>query len=166
MPAGPVSSAERQRDAVTTDPRGDQAAVRLRDLERLVELTVPCLPYPEAPIPQAFPRMTPADRAEAEALLERLGDLTEDPGTTSARQRELRNLADVEIALVDIADRGQPLITGDGEIIRDPQTGKPVRDPAVDREARELLARLERHRSRLAGLPPSVDGNSGASTAP
>jgi|SRR5208337_1608205 len=48
---------------------------------------------PQAPIQQALPHMTPADRAETLAILGRLGDIGEPPETTEARQQILLNLA-------------------------------------------------------------------------
>ena len=49
-------------------------STRLRDLARLDELTRLHLPYPNAPIQQALPHMTPNEFAETIAILGRLGD--------------------------------------------------------------------------------------------
>ena len=61
---------------MTANPADDPA--RSRDLARLRDLTSPHLPYPAAPIGPALARMTPADRAEVVAILDRLGDPRED----------------------------------------------------------------------------------------
>jgi hypothetical protein len=57
---------------MTATPADDPA--RSRDLARLRELTSPHLPYPAAPIGPALAYMTADDRAEAIAILGRLGD--------------------------------------------------------------------------------------------
>ena len=61
-----------QDDTMTANPAGDLG--RSRDLARLRDLTSPHLPHPGAPIQQALPYMTPADRAETIAILGRIGD--------------------------------------------------------------------------------------------
>jgi hypothetical protein len=61
---------------VTANPADDPT--RSRDLARLRDLTSPHLPYPGAPIGPALAHMTPSDRAEALAILGRLGDPRED----------------------------------------------------------------------------------------
>ena len=61
---------------MTANPADDPA--HSRDVARLRDLTSPYLPYPAAPIGPAFARMTPGDRAEAVAILGRLGDPRED----------------------------------------------------------------------------------------
>jgi hypothetical protein len=61
---------------MTANPADDPD--RSRDLARLRDLTSPHLPYPAAPIGPALARMTPGDRAEAVAILGRLGDPRED----------------------------------------------------------------------------------------
>jgi hypothetical protein len=61
------------------DPRGDQADARLRDLERLIELSEPHIRDRAEPLADIVPRMDPGDRAELQGILERLGDLTESP---------------------------------------------------------------------------------------
>ena len=67
-----------QDDAMTANPAGDLG--RSRDLARPPDLTSPHLPHPDAPIQQALPYMTPADRAETIAILGCLGDPdTSDP---------------------------------------------------------------------------------------
>jgi hypothetical protein len=58
---------------MTATPAGDRLA-RSRDLARLRDLTSPYLPHPRAPIQQALPHMTPDERAETIAILDRLGD--------------------------------------------------------------------------------------------
>ena len=57
---------------MTTSPPDDPA--RSRDLARLRELTSSYLPYPAAPIGPALAHLTAADRAEAIAILGRIGD--------------------------------------------------------------------------------------------
>ena len=57
---------------MTANPDDDPA--RSRDLARLRDLTSPHLPHPSAPIGPAVAQMTPDDRAEAIAILGRLGD--------------------------------------------------------------------------------------------
>lgn len=49
-------------------------AAYARDLARLRELISPHLPYPAAPVGPALTHMTADDRAEAIAILGRLGD--------------------------------------------------------------------------------------------
>ena len=61
---------------MTANPADDPA--RSRDLARLRDLTSPHLPHPAAPIGPALARMTPADRAEVVAILDRLGDPRKD----------------------------------------------------------------------------------------
>lgn len=138
---------------MTANPGGDQDAARLADLQRLRELIKPHLPYPQAPIQQALPHMTPDDRAETLAILGRLGDIGEPSETTRSRQEILLDLARLEGVVREILDRGQPRHRG-GKILLDPQTGEPLRNRNVDRSARAELRRLERLRSRLTGLPP------------
>jgi hypothetical protein len=57
---------------MTTNSADDP--VRARDLARLRELTEPLLPRPGAPFGPALALMTPRDRAEAIAILGRIGD--------------------------------------------------------------------------------------------
>jgi hypothetical protein len=57
---------------MTTNPADDPP--RTRDLARLRELTSPYLPYRAAPIGPALAYMTVDDRAEAIAILGRIGD--------------------------------------------------------------------------------------------
>jgi hypothetical protein len=58
---------------VIANPYAGPAAYA-RDLARLRELIGPHLPYPAAPIGPALAHMAADDRAEAIAILERLGD--------------------------------------------------------------------------------------------
>jgi hypothetical protein len=138
---------------MTANPAGDQDRARLADLERLKELVHPHLPHPGAPIQQALPHMTLDDRAEALAIVARLGDIGEPPESTRARQQILLDLASAEDALREILDRGQPRHRA-GKVLLDLQTGRPLRNRNVDRSARAQLRQLERLRSKLTGLPP------------
>jgi len=61
---------------MTAKPAGDPD--RSWDLARLRELTRPHLAHPGAPIGPALAQLTPGDRAEAVAILSRLGDPRED----------------------------------------------------------------------------------------
>jgi hypothetical protein len=60
-------------DPMIANPYAGPAAYA-RDLARLRELISPHLPYPAAPIGPALAHMTADDRAEAIAILGRLGD--------------------------------------------------------------------------------------------
>lgn len=143
---------------MTDNPVYDQKAARFRDLERLRELVHPYVPGPSAPIVDALPLMPPADRAEANAILDRLGIVGESPEKTAARQDSLLRLAEMEAIVRDVIARPHYLIRG-GKVVTDPQTGEPLPDPSLERRARAELAELERLRSRLTGLPPA-DGAS------
>jgi hypothetical protein len=128
---------------VDADPRDDEAAAKRRDLDRLTELIVPHLPDHATTVAAAFPHMTPADLAEVEAVLARLGDDTEDAEAAWRRQQWLLRLAQLEATALDILKHGQ--------------TGEPLRNRNIDRSARALLRRIQRERSRWTGLPPSAD---------
>jgi hypothetical protein len=62
---------------MTAKPADDPA--RSRDLARLRSLTSPHLPHPAAPIGPALVHMTPDDRAEVVAILDRLADQDDAP---------------------------------------------------------------------------------------
>jgi hypothetical protein len=63
---------------MTAKPADDPA--RSRDRARLRSLTSPHLPHPDAPIGPALVHMTPDDRTEALAILDRLADQGDAPG--------------------------------------------------------------------------------------
>jgi hypothetical protein len=142
---------------VETGPHDDQAAAKQRDLLRLGDLlTAHFTDDPPPPHPPILARMTPADRAEATAIFERLGDSSEAPEITRARQESLLSLARVETEALDILKHGHPRIRN-GKVLYDPQTGQPLRNRNIDRSARALLRRVQRDRARIAGLPPPTD---------
>ena len=142
---------------MNTGPHDDQTAAKQRDLLRLGNLlTAHFTGNPPPPLSQILARMTPADRAEATAIFERLGDSTEPPEVTRARQESLLSLARVEAEALDILKQGQPRHRN-GKVLYDPQTGKPLRNRNIDRSARALLRKVRRDQARLAGLPPPAD---------
>ena len=128
--------------AVDPDPRGDQADARLRDLTRLIELAGPHMPDRAGPVADALPRMNPADRAELQAILDRLGDITETPVKTG-RQQILLHLAELETHVRDVLKEGRATIRN-GKVLLDPATGKPLRNRNVDRSARATLRKIQR----------------------
>ena len=95
--------------------------------------------------------MPAAERAEIQAILDRVGDIGESPENADARNRILLEMADAEGRLLDVINRGQPLVQN-GQVVIDPDTGEPVRDPGVEREARRVLRDVRAFRNRLAGL--------------
>lgn len=133
-------------------PRDDQNAIRFRDLQRLQDLTAPYVTDGSVSIVDVLALMPAADRDEASTILDRISDLGEPADKRAARQEILLDLAEAENHLQDVLARRQPLVR-DGQVVIDPDTGKPLPDPAIERNARELLARLERLRSSLTGLP-------------
>lgn len=126
-----------------TDPGRDQKAARLADLRRLAGLLAPHSAGGDKPISIAISRMTPEDRAEAEAILERNPDLGEPPDKTEARREMLLDIAEWEATAQGIRD--------------DPGTS-----PAIKRHAARTLADIARLRSRLTGLPYPDDSGSDA----
>jgi len=136
---------------MTGSPDYDQKAARLQDLERLQGLIRPYLAGPGVDV---LPLMPPDDRAEARAILDRLGIIGEPPEKTAARQETLLRLAKTEDILREILARPRYLVR-DGKVVTDPQTGEPLPDRGFDRRARAALAALERFRRRLTGLPPA-----------
>lgn len=117
--------------------RHDEDVVRLRDLEGLVALT-------------------PTRRDLA--ILDRVGDISEPPEKTETRNRILLEMADIEAVLLDVISRRQQLVQ-DGHVVIDPDTGEPVPDPRVEREAHRVLREVRAVRSRLAGLPSDDEGS-------
>jgi hypothetical protein len=136
---------------VDPDPRDDQAAVRKRDLTRLLELAEPHMAADDI-----LGSMNPADRTEALAILERLGGVTEDPQQERERQKTLLALAQIEADLRALLAKGDPRMRN-GKVLRDPQTGEMLRNRTTDRRLRAQLRELERLRSRITGLPPAGD---------
>ncbi len=112
------------------DPRSDQNARRLQDLYRLRELLrlhgrngelhIPSLPQPE--------------RAEAEEILDRIGEL--DSSRQDQRQTILLNVASAEAYLDDLAG-----------------------NPENADEVRRLRQEFSQLRSMLTGLPPDPEGS-------
>jgi transcriptional regulator with XRE-family HTH domain len=140
----------------TASPGRDQKAAHLRDLERLRELIRPYSTDTSAPIARAIARMPAEGQAEARDILARLGTTGEDPEKAAARQQILLDIAEAETALRDLLGRPHYKIR-DGRIVTDPGTGEPVPDRKTEREARALLAEMDRIRTRLTGLPPRDD---------
>ena len=136
---------------IPDNPGHDQDDAQLRDVHRLAGLVTD----ESAPIIDAFPRMTPEDRAAALEILDRIAGLTEDPEVTRARQVILLDLARGEDSLREILEHGHPRHRG-GKVLLDPQTGKPLRNRNVDRSARAQLRKLEQFRAELTGIPPAA----------
>ena len=144
-----------------TDPGTDQQAARRRDLQRLRELTHPYVTGGSERLRDVIPRMPAAEAAEALDLLERTATWDEPPEATAARQEALLRYAGYETFLREVLARPHYKVRN-GKIVTDPETGEPVTDEAPAREARALLARLERDQARLAGLPHPDDGETAA----
>jgi hypothetical protein len=143
--------------AVDNHPGDDQAGARSRDLARLIELIGPHLPANHTgPVTDAFPFMTPADCAEVEAIMDRLSDIGEDPERARERQKILLHYALLEAEAIDMVKRGQPRFRN-GKILRDPQTGEPLRNRNIDRRARTLLRNIRRSRAQMTGIPAPED---------
>lgn len=126
-----------------TDPALDQLAARLADLRRLTELMAPHRTSGNTPISIALSRMSPEDRAQAEAILNRNPDLGEPPDKTKGRRAMLLDIAQWEATAQGIHD-------------------DPGSSPAVRRHAARTLAELARLRSHLTGLPHPDDTGTGA----
>lgn len=137
------------------DPRDDQAAARQRDLNRLFELSEPYMTGSKVP-DDLFDRMSPDERAEADALIERLGFGT-DPLDVWRKQKMLLHLAQLETQLRELLAKGD-YRWRKGKIVRDPQTGQPLRNLTTDRRLRARLRELERLRTSITGLPPAGNG--------
>lgn len=109
------------------NPRADQLAKRLQDFRRLrefLDLYARDGTLRIADIPQP-------DRAEAEAILDRVGDL--DTRRNEERQKMLLDIARVEGYLDDLAA-----------------------DPGNHEEVRRLRREYGELRARLTGLPPEA----------
>jgi hypothetical protein len=124
---------------MTTDPTHDQARARLADLQRLKELMARRSAGGDTPIAITISRMPPEDRAEAEAILGRVGPIGEDPAIVAARRDMLLRIADWETTAQGIRD--------------DPGTSTALRDHAAG-----TLANIAELRQALTGLPGPDDG--------
>jgi hypothetical protein len=121
------------------DPRRDQMIARLRDLERLRELTEPYVTDSGAGYREdALTRMPAVERADAEEIIARIG--TVDPTLATLQDRLLGLIAEMDVFYRDVLD--------------DEQAQGAQADPEVLRHAREILAALERYRDQITGLKP------------
>jgi hypothetical protein len=116
-----------------SDPVQDQTVARLTDLQRLRDLTHPYSTSPHADIRETLARMPTAERAEAEDIISRLGDI--DSTRQQHRQKILLDLARMEPYLDQLA-----------------------KNPANAEEVGRLRGEVERLRSQLTGLPGDPDG--------
>jgi len=113
--------------------------VRLEDLDRLRDLTEPYVTDSNADFRKdALPRMPEAERAEAEEILARIGELA--PTLAALQQELLSLLAEMEVSYRDVLNREQA---------RGAQA-----DPAELRQARDTLAAVERYRTQITDLKP------------
>jgi hypothetical protein len=111
--------------------------VRLRDLERLRELTEPYVTDSSVGYREdALTRMPAAERAEAEEIIARIG--TPDPTLAGLQEKLLGLIAEMDVFYRDVLDRER----------------RAQADPEDLRQAREILAALERYRSQISGLKP------------
>ena len=124
----------------------DQMLARLQDLDRLRDLTEPYITDSRANVQaNALPHMPEAERAEAEEIIARTGALL-DPPTLAVLQQELLSLiAEMDVFYRDVLNR---------EEARGARA-----DPEDLRQAREVLAALERYRSQITGLEPGDAGS-------
>jgi hypothetical protein len=136
---------------VDPDPRDDQAAARLRDLGRLTELLKPG----GTGLPD-LTRMDPGPRAELEAILTRLGYMTAETAADREQQKILLGLAQGEAQARELLAKGD-YRWRKGKIVRDPQTGQPLRNLTTDRRLRARLRELDRVRTSITGLPAGAD---------
>lgn len=121
------------------DPRRDQMIARLRDLERLRELTEPYVTDSGAGYREdALTRMPAAERAQAEEIIARIG--TADPTLATLQDRLLGLIAEMDSFYSDVLD--------------DERAQGAQADPEVVRHAQEILAALERYRNQITGLKP------------
>ena len=143
--------------AFDSDEDGD--AARDWDRQRFFRLLVANWPGNADAAPMdVIAAMGDEDRAEALALVERLGDPFEDPETTRARQTVLIDYARIEIELRKLIDDPGPRFSGDGEILHGPG-GEPLPDEKIREEARTLLARVERDRAEVLGEAQDGEGD-------
>jgi hypothetical protein len=120
-------------------PHGEEMIARLRDLDRLRELTEPYVTDSGADYRyDALPRMPAAERAEAEEITARIGPL--DPTLAALQEKLLGLLAEIEVFYRGVLDRGQA---------RGARAGQEEL-----RQAQDILAALERYRSQVTGLKP------------
>jgi hypothetical protein len=121
------------------DPRRDQLIARLRDLERLRELTAPYVTDSGAGYREdALTRMPAVERADAEEIIARIG--TADPTLTTLQDRLLALIAEMDVFYRDVLD--------------DEQAQGAKADPEVVRQTQEILAALDRYHSQITGLEP------------
>ena len=119
--------------------RRDQMIVRLQDMDRLRDLTEPYVTNASADFREdALPRMPEAERAEAEQILARIGELA--PTLAALRQELLSLIAEMDAVYRDVLDREQA---------RGAQA-----DPEELRQARDTLAAVERYRKQITDLKP------------
>jgi hypothetical protein len=128
-----------------------QDDARRRDLKRLLEI----LKLSGTGLPD-LARMDPATRAEAEAILGRLGYMTAGTAADREQQKMLLGLARQEAQCRDLLEQGVPRWRK-GKMLLDPQTGQPVRNLTEDRKLHASLRTVERLRFQLTGLPPAGD---------
>ena len=120
-------------------PRRDPMIVRLQDLDRLRDLTEPYVTDSSADFRKdALPRMPEAERAEAEEILARIGELA--PTLAALQQELLSLLTEMEVSYRDVLNREQA---------RGAQA-----DPEELRQARDTLAAVERYRNQITDLKP------------
>jgi 23S rRNA A2030 N6-methylase RlmJ len=118
-------------------PRRDQMIVRLRDLERLRELTEPYVTDSGAGYREdALTRMPAAERGEAEEIIARIG--TRDPTLATLQDKLLGLIAEMNVFYRDVLDRERARGA----------------DPEDLRQAQEILTALERYRNQITGLKP------------
>ena len=120
-------------------PRRDPMIVRLQDLDRLRDLTEPYVTDSNADFRKdALARMPEAERAEAEEILARIGELA--PTLAALQQELLSLLAELDVSYREVLDREQA---------RGAQA-----DPEELRQARDTLAAVERYRNQITDLKP------------
>jgi hypothetical protein len=105
-------------------------------VERFRALIDPYVTDSSAGVREALDRMSPAERTEAEGILDRLG--TFDRARRAWEEKQLRVLAALEVTLGDVLAR---------------QT-----DLQVVQDTREALARLQRLRNQIIGLDEDDEG--------
>ncbi len=120
-------------------PRLDEMVARLRDLERLRELTEPYVTDSGAGYREdALTRMPAVERADAEEIIARIG--TADPTLTTLQDRLLALIAEMDMFYRDVLD--------------DERAQGAKADPEVVRQTQEILAALDRYHTQVTGLKP------------
>lgn len=134
------------------------------DLERLRRL-VKAYTGDKQPLDTVFKRMTPDDRAEAQAILDRFAPFSgESADITATRQRALLDSVFMENALRDMLARPQYRVRN-GKVATDPETSEPLRNEAAEKRIHAQMRKVLQRRSKLTGLPvesfePDPDGTS------